>query len=258
MAAGSSQVLASAPLDVAVNRTYRVRLESVGSLHRVFVDDELLLQARDRRLARGHAALLTYRASADFDDVVITPNARSVIYDSSLDGTYCRKFVTDFAPQQTGTPVWDCEDYDAGYLRQASAAGMARAVLATETGDQAVESRVMAESFASNSTQDKWLGVVARYRGENDYYYLTMRSSNAVSLRKLVNGQITDLDTAAFTVTPGSWHTLRLEAVGDRIRGYVDGALLLQAVDASHPSGSAGIATWRTVARFDDLRMTQP
>jgi hypothetical protein len=255
---GVSQVLDSAPFPVAVNRTYRVRLESIGSHHRVFIDDEPLLEARDHRLARGHVALLTYRASADFDEVVITPNARSILYDNSLDGTYCRQFIRDLGPQQTDTPEWDCEDYDAGYLRQASDDGIARTVLPTQTEDQAVESRLMAESFAATSSQDKWLGVIARYRSENDYYYLTLRSSNAVSLRKLVNGQITELDTATFNVAPGNWHTLRLEVVGERLRGYVDGTLMLQAVDSSHPVGSAGIATWRTVGRFDNLRVAQP
>ena len=73
-----------------------------------------------------------------------------------------------------------------------------------------------------------------------------------------MNGQITELDTANFAVEPGAWHTLRLEAVGDRLRGYVDDALLVEAVDGSHATGSGGIATWRTVGRFDYLRMIQP
>jgi hypothetical protein len=121
-----------------------------------------------------------------------------------------------------------------------------------------VESRLTPESFAAASNQDKWIAVLARYRDDNDYYYLTLRSSNAVSLRKLVNGVITELDTAAFAVEPGAWHTLRLEAVGNRLRGFVDDALLVEAVDDSHASGSGGIATWRTVGRFDYLRVTQP
>jgi pectate lyase len=73
-----------------------------------------------------------------------------------------------------------------------------------------------------------------------------------------VDGQISELDSAALAVVPGAWRTLRLEAVGDHLRAYVDGALLLEARDATHPSGASGIVTWRTVGRFDYLRIIQP
>jgi hypothetical protein len=255
---GESQVLATAPFDVSVNRNYRLRLESIGSRHRVFIDDVLVLEARDDAVMRGHAALLSYRAAADFDDVVVTPNARTLMYDNSLDGAYCRQFVGEFGLRESGAPEWDCNDYDAGYLRQASSSDVARAAIGPSTDDQVVESRLTPESFADGSSQDKWIAVLARYRDENDYYYLTLRSSNTVSLRKLVNGQISELDTANFTVEPGAWHTLRLEAVGDRLRGYVDDALLVEAVDDAHATGSGGIATLRTVGRFDYLRVIQP
>ncbi len=255
---GESQVLATAPFDVTVNRNYRLRLESIGSRHRVFIDGALVLEAYDEAIKRGHAALLTYRSAADFDDVVTTPNARTVMYDNTLDGAYCRQFVAEFGLRESGAPAWDCTNYDAGYLRQASSTDVARGAIGPGTDDQIVESRLTPESFAAGTNQDKWIAVMARYRDDNDYYYLTLRSSNAVSLRKLVNGQIVELDTAAFTVEPGSWHTLRLEAVGDRLRGFVDDTLLVEAVDGTHATGSGGIATWRTVGRFDYLRVTRP
>jgi len=246
------------PLDVAVNHTYRLRLESIGTRHRVFVDDLPLLDVRDATLDNGSAALLTFRASADFDNVVVTPTGRTVVYNNTLDGTWCRSFVQEFGLRVSGSPQWDCEDYDAGYLRQASAEGVARGVLGPDTDDQVVESRVMPESYANTGNQDKWIGLIARYRDENNYYYLTLRSSNAVSLRKLVNGQITELDTAAAPGAAGEWHNLKLEAVGNRLRGFVDGVQVLEAVDASHPSGAQGIVTWRTVGRFDYLKVLQP
>jgi hypothetical protein len=255
---GVARTLASAPLPVTVNRTYRLRLESIGSRHRVFVDDLPVLALFNSELDAGDVALLTYRASADFDNVVLTPNARTLIYDNTLDGTYCRAFRQQNGLRESGAPQWDCEDYFAGYLRQASALDVARAALGPDTDDQVVESRLMPESFAAAGTQDKWIGLMTRYRDERNYYYLTLRSSGAVSLRKLVDGQISELDSAALAVVPGAWRTLRLEAVGDHLRAYVDGALLLEARDATHPSGASGIVTWRTVGRFDYLRLIQP
>jgi hypothetical protein len=255
---GVFQTLDSASLNVNANQNYRVRLESVGSRHRVYVDGVLKLDAFDSTLTRGQAALLTYRTAADFDNVLVTPNARTLIYDNDLDGAHCSVFTLETGLQESGTPAWDCENYLGGYLRQASAAGIARAALGPVTGEQIVESRLTPEDFAAGGTQDKWLGVMTRYTDASNYYYLVLRSSNRVSLRKLVDGQITELATASFTVAEGGWHTLRLEAIGDRLRGFVDGVQLLEAEDAAHPTGISGIATYRTVGRFDYLRVTQP
>ena len=64
--------------------------------------------------------------------------------------------------------------------------------------------------------------------------------------------------TATFPVVEGGWHTLRLEATGNRLRGFVDGEQRLEATDGSHPVGISGIATYRTIGRFDYLRVIQP
>ena len=112
--------------------------------------------------------------------------------------------------------------------------------------------------FAAEGTADKWLGVMTRYTDENNYYYFVLRSSKVMSLRKLVDGAIVELGRAGFTLGTGGWHTFRLDAVGNHLRAYVNGQLLIQAVDSAHPRGISGIATYRTSARFDYLRVVQP
>ncbi|MES1263847.1 MAG: hypothetical protein ABUL69_05790, partial [Peristeroidobacter soli] len=72
-AAGVITTLASAPADIALNRPYRLRLESIGTRHRVYVNGVPLLDVDDSTLDRGRAALLTQRSSADFDNVVASP-----------------------------------------------------------------------------------------------------------------------------------------------------------------------------------------
>jgi hypothetical protein len=91
---------------------------------------------------------------------------------------------------------------------------------------------------------------MARYTDASNYYYLSLRSSNELSLRKLVNGSITVLGTVPFTVTPGQPYALRLEAVGTKLRAYVNGEMLLEANDTSHASGRYGVLTYRAAATF--------
>jgi hypothetical protein len=134
--------------------------------------------------------------------------------------------------------------------------GDARAVVDTPTDDQVVTARARATAFAAG--QDRWFGIAARYVDTSNYYYLTVRSSNTVSLRKVVNGAVTVLGTATLSVTPNTWYDLRLDAVGNELRAFVNGTQVLQAVDASHASGQGGILTFRTAAEYANYYAWQP
>jgi alpha-L-arabinofuranosidase len=46
-----------------------------------------------------------------------------------------------------------------------------------------------------------------------------------------------------FLVEPGRWYELRLEVTGRRMRGFIDGKLVTEAVDESHAVPSSAIAT---------------
>ena len=118
--------LASAPLQVAINTDYRLRLEATGDRLRVFVNGVKVLEAHDATHRRGRAALITSMAKADYDNVVVSPSPSTTIY---ADRFYSFN-STDWDETPTGTwlaPVF--EDLGGGYsfgLRQTSVAGDAR------------------------------------------------------------------------------------------------------------------------------------
>ena len=116
----------------------------------------------------------------------------------------------------------------------------ARAVIGVPTDDQTVDVRARPTTFAGTGGGDRWFGVMARYVDDSNYYYLTLRHTNLVSLRKLTNGAITELGTYSLPITLGIWYRLRIEAVGAQIRGYVNGVLVAEATDTTHPRGAAG------------------
>jgi hypothetical protein len=248
---GTITELARAPLALTLNRNYHVRLESVGSTHRVYVDGKLLLDVDDANApTTGSAGIAMYRARADFDDVIASPSPHTTI------------FANDFDTSGT-VGYWHIDagtfTQSSGGYAQSSLTGDARAYIGTPVDDQVVQASVRPTAYAAASgTQERWSGILARYRDAQNYYYLSMRSSNTVSLRKLVNGAITPLATAPFAVSLNTPHTLRLEAVGNQLRGYVDGVLLVQATDTSHAVGSGGLVTYKAAATFDDFNAYQP
>jgi hypothetical protein len=253
MAGGSLRVLASAALTTAVNRNYRLRMESVGTLHRVYVDGRLILDADSAGPTHGRAALLTDRAQAEFDNVVVSPTLHTTMYASDFEAGTAGPWTF------TGPGYWNLWPGLSTVFYQSSIAGDARASIGVPTGDQVVRVRARLDTFASPSgSQERWFGVMARHVDERNFYYLSLRSSNTVSLRKVVNGSVTTLGTASFTVQPGTWYQLRLDAVGNRLRGYVDGTLLLEATDGSLASGNSGPVMFRAATDYDDFTAYQP
>jgi|HigsolmetaAR203D_1030402.scaffolds.fasta_scaffold01018_17 Uncharacterized protein conserved in bacteria len=246
---GTFGTLASAALPVALGRTYRLRLEAVGTLLRAYVDGRLIVEAHDDTLAHGHAGVRLYQARADFDNVLVSQNPHLTLVDQRRELPLATRWSTDIG-------VWSANVTDNQQLVQQDLSGDARAVARVDAQDQIVQARVRATAFAAG--QGRWFGLIARYRDAGNYYYLKVSSDNTVSLRKLVDGTIQELDAATLPVSAGTWYTLRLEAVGSSVRAYVNGRVLVEASDTSHPSGRYGAVTYKAAAIFDDLTAWEP
>jgi pectate lyase len=114
-------------------------------------------------------------------------------------------------------------------------------------------------AFAAAPTgQERWVGLIARYANDRNYYYVTLRSGNTLSLRKLVNGAITELASVPVTVSTGSWYALRLEVMATTLRVYLGSTMVMQVMDATHAQGRGGLMTYKAAAQFDDYAAYQP
>lgn len=252
---GQFATLDSAALPFTLNRNYRLRLESVGTTHRVYVDGVKILEADDDFLAQGRAGVLMYRAAADFDNVVVSPGLQTTIWRESGRGG------------ETGNPQpWSYTEGEWGWIyegstlafNQTSITAFARAFagpVAFET-DQVVEARARLRAFGAGS--DPWFGIVSGAVDADTYTYVTLRRSNTISLRKVDGANITQLGQAPLTITPGAWYRLRLETIGNHVRVYVNGQLVIEAIDNAPTAGQAGLVTYHTQADFDDFNAVVP
>jgi pectate lyase len=77
-----------------------------------------------------------------------------------------------------------------------------------------------------------------------------------VELGRRVSGGYTALASAPFTVSTGTWYTVRLDVNGSSLTGSVNGALLVSASDSSFASGKIGLASLNASVRFDDVVVT--
>ncbi len=103
---------------------------------------------------------------------------------------------------------------------------------------------------------DRAGGLVFRAKDENNYYIVR---SNALEdntrLYRVVDGRRKQLGGKNHEVSPDGWHTLRVEAAGEKIAVFYDGEKVIEEKDATFPEkGNVGLWTKAdAVTLFDDL-----
>lgn len=246
MVNGVFTTLDSAPLPITLNRTYRVRLEVIGTRLRLFVDNQLLAEADDSALTHGQAGVMMYKMRADYDNILVSANPQTPLVTYRFGGEYDSRDSWEILGTWTETN---------GMYAQSDLASGTRAITGVTTGDQIVHARMRRTSSAGSNN---WFGLATRYRDAGNYYYFTMRNDNTISLRKLVNGAIVELDTAPFTVAGNTWYRARFEAVGSQLRVYINDVLTLEASDTSHATGRYGPVMYRAGMEYDDILAVEP
>ena len=61
-----------------------------------------------------------------------------------------------------------------------------------------------------------------------------------------------------FTFLPGVAYRARFEAIGSSLRLYINDTLVVEAVDATLPTGRYGLITFNATADFDNFRAVWP
>lgn len=247
---GVVQTLASAPLSVAVNRGYNLRLEANAARLRVFVENRLLFDVIDSALLQGYSGVMMYKTRADIDNIVFGGNPGTTHFSTG--------FETD-DPKVGGMTGWQ-------YVTANGSQVISTPVTSTTTSAQATGSphyNATAASVRARATQfdgaDRWFGLALRYKDAQNYHYITVRGSNTILLRKLVNGVPQTLDSASLPVTLNTWYQLRLEIIEQKLVVYVNDNPVLEATDPTLQTignlGSAALLAYKARGQFDDFHV---
>jgi hypothetical protein len=105
---------------------------------------------------------------------------------------------------------------------------------------------------------DQAAGIIARVQDKDNYYIVRANVLEAnVNLYKYAGGRRSGIKDGSARVTQGEWQELRLEVSGDRLRGFLNGQLVVEATDATYKAGSIGLWTKAdSVTCFDDVVVT--
>jgi hypothetical protein len=254
MVTGVFQTLAETTLPFVLNRTYHIKLVANGPQLSVYVNGASVMGTRDNALTHGRAAVMTYKARANFDNVYVGSTAPfEVAHDEFGDFNDSN---ADFTLQGGNwTFVSQSGDPDVAFA-QTDTSGDARAFVGTPTGDQVVEARARLDTFPSATAG--WFGLLARWVDTHTFYYLAVRSNGRLDIRKKVNGTITVLRSVPFSATAGQYYDFKLAVVGNQLHAYVNDAFVAGALDGDIASGQYGLATSRAAATYQNFVVQKP
>jgi hypothetical protein len=103
---------------------------------------------------------------------------------------------------------------------------------------------------------DQGFGMVWRYKDANNYYITRCNADeDNCTIYHTVNGRRRPFQNKPITVPKNTWHTLKLEAVGDHFVVWFDGTKVLDARDETFKeAGRVGLWTKAdSVIEFDDF-----
>jgi hypothetical protein len=136
--------------------------------------------------------------------------------------------------------------------RQSSLAGEAQAVYTQSDWplQQSIEADITPTAV---SGADRWVGLAVRYVDANNHYYVTLRSSNRIQLRRKVAGAYVILDDSPLPFSLNTRRHVKLIADDGYIRVEVDGMQRLVATDRTLTQGNVALLTYRARADFDNV-----
>jgi hypothetical protein len=106
--------------------------------------------------------------------------------------------------------------------------------------------------------EDQAAGIIFRVQDGNNYYIFRANAlENNVMFFLYASGQRSILKRSSVHVPPGRWQELKVEAVGNRFRGFLDGQPVVETTDDSYPAGRVGLWTKAdSITCFDNVRVT--
>src|SRR5436305_7510207 len=104
---------------------------------------------------------------------------------------------------------------------------------------------------------DQAAGIIFRIQDKNNYYIVRANAlENNVDIFKYSGGVRSLIQEGSATVVSGKWQELRIEAIGNSIRGYLNNQQVVKANDESFKTGKIGLWTKAdSVTCFDNVQL---
>ncbi|MEP7200581.1 MAG: family 16 glycoside hydrolase [Chloroflexota bacterium] len=133
---------------------------------------------------------------------------------------------------------------------------------ALQLGDTRYGDVVLTTRFKPISGQvDRAGGLIFRVQNKDNFYILRANAlEDNVNFYTFIGGQRSVIKEGSAKVASGQWHELRAEMIGNRMRGFLDGQLVVETTDNRFAApGAIGLWTKEdSVTCFDNVAVSTP
>ena len=104
---------------------------------------------------------------------------------------------------------------------------------------------------------DQAAGIIFRVQDRDNYYILRANAlEDNVIFFIYASGKRTSIKESEVKVPSGQWQELRVEVIGNKFRGFLNGQLVVEASDDNYKAGRVGLWTKAdSVTCFDNVRV---
>jgi PelA/Pel-15E family pectate lyase len=175
---------------------------------------------------------------------VLPANAATIWSDNFNDG--------NASGWSTQNGSWSVVQDNGNYVYYQSSSNEGRASAGSQSWtNYTIEAKVKVDNFNGSNR----VYVAGRYKDGNNYYAASLYNSSGgkLEIRKKVGGSSSTLASKSYALSTGTWYNVKLEMSGSTIKMYVNGTLQLTATDSSLTSGGAGLVSFKALAKYDDV-----
>ncbi len=108
------------------------------------------------------------------------------------------------------------------------------------------------------------VGIVFRLVDDNNYYMFRLAGEEGCVLGKMVDGKWVDITNPRRVdfleggkIKPNQWYTLKVVVRGQNIKCFINDNPVINAFDSTYSVGKFGVVTFKTMADFEYLRVTE-
>ncbi|WP_343274651.1 PA14 domain-containing protein, partial [Ligaoa zhengdingensis] len=240
MDAGVWNELANVKLGaMSYGETHRLKVVAVGPRIRVYLDDETepRVDVYDSTYTEGSVAIRGFNVKGVIDNIVVSTAPR-----------YEADFENENTSEWTKTTGWSIEN---GELTASTAA----VALVGNLGWTDYEYVADVTPAADNAVVGLALRGDLKQNHMNGYYVALDAEADRIQVIKVTAGVPEVLDEADLVVDSGATYELKVRAVNNGIRVYVDGDEdpVLKVIDNSYFNGKAGVAVIKGAGSFDNV-----
>jgi hypothetical protein len=149
---------------------------------------------------------------------------------------------------------WSVVSDGSKVLRQAGTGSALARMFAGDADwtDYTVQARVRPGDLTASGAS---AGLAARATGSHQFQRLVLVAGGA-RLEEVRGSAVTTLGSISLASAASGWHQLRLDVLGTRVRGSVDGVVVGDVSGRTLKAGRIGLQTVRASASFDDVSVT--